>query len=245
MATNHFSINVGTFDPRIQVQAPIAKAAPSELVRICASDGTVHRVSRASLGSCKYFEARLARWETDVLEVDADDVSLRVILTLLRYGPGGVPSLEEPLRTMVLKDADYLEVPPPLWAHLKGPSPEEQAAQEASAVKAQRARKASAEQARHQARTNWEHSPAARLQECSKCRQAGCRTLWQCVSCDGLVDDGSTFNLQNSRHQVLTRAHECTVCGIDYVRRVDFCLLCDYGRPKGRPPLTRIRREPL
>jgi hypothetical protein len=223
MATNHFSINVGTFDPRIQAQAPIAKAAPSELVRICAGDGTVHRVSRASLGSCKYFEARLARWETDVLEVDADDASLRVLLTLLRYGPGGVPSLEEPLRTMALKDADYLGVPRTLWAHLVGPTPEERAL----------------------ARTNWEYGSGARLENCTKCCRAGVRTLWQCVSCEGHVDGEGTLVLQNSRHQAFPRTHECAVCGIDYVRRVDFCLLCDHGRPKGRPPLTRIRREPL
>jgi hypothetical protein len=94
-----------------------------ELVRICAGDGTVHRVSRATLAGCSYFQAKLARWESDVIELDVDDAPLRVVLTLLRYGAAAVPSLEPSLRLMVAKDADYLGVPRPLWAHLTADKP--------------------------------------------------------------------------------------------------------------------------
>ncbi len=181
---------------------------PSELVRICAGDGTHHCVSRALLTTCEYFAAKLARWDTTgILELDVDDASLRTILTLLRYGPPAAPELEPALRVKVLRDADYLGVPKVLWEHLA--SEKDTTREEWNQL------------------AEWERTSAsAQLDVCNGCHQVARRRKWHCVSCNAPVDERRTFSPQKAIVSGRYRIHDCEKCGIDFVKQKEVCLVC-------------------
>jgi hypothetical protein len=183
-------------------------APPGELIRVRSGDGSEHLVSRASLVACDYFRTKLAGWESGAIELDVDDASLRVVLTLLRYGAEAVPSLSAPLRAMVLKDVDYLGVPKGTWLHLA----------EDRLLPAARDRM-----------YEWEQSAAARFGQCKYCSQYGLQHRWCCVGCGAPVDENRTCTRANSCGPAgYFVIHECGKCGIGLARRAEACLVCGH-----------------
>jgi hypothetical protein len=162
-------------------------------MRLRSGDGTVHIVSRATLMGCTYFQAKLARWESGEIEVDADDASVRALLTLLRYGKKAIPALALPLRAMVTKDADYLGVPRELWAHLEvNPSIE---------------------------------ITSKYLGVCKHCNKRALQRKWKCTGCESPVDERATQRL-NCSDLCNFVAHDCGLCGVEYARCIEQCLVC-------------------
>jgi hypothetical protein len=194
---------------------PLAGPAPEragagETVRLCAGDGTPHTVSRAALQDCKYFEARLAAGGGPTFELDVDDASLRVILTLLRYGAEAVPALEARLRVMVLRDADRLGLPRRLWAHLTDHGPERR------------------EHAQQRVK-EWEQTGAGELKHCSRCRRIARRSRLECITCGAAVGAQETYPLEHPPSEWLYLVHECPRCGIEYAIYLTRCVFCDRG----------------
>jgi hypothetical protein len=179
------------------------------LVPLQAGDGTLFYATRATLTKAPYFEAKLARWETGAVELDMDADSLRVLLTLLRYGPEAAPRLDPCVARKVAVDAQYLGIECPEFQPVALPG-----------------------------RGEIERALSERYSTCGGCCCHGVAPgHWECAECGHIAAyrQGETpENTQGAREMAHLVGRWCAGCGqVAYARSVGRrCVVCDELRRK-------------
>lgn len=173
-----------------------------ELVSLQSGNGRIHYATKATLYACSYFQSKLERWNTQyTIQLDMDDDSLEVILTLLRYGPEGHCPLNNVLRTKVKKDAGYLGLPFHIIKWLEPPTKEEVIEMEKEA--------------------------RSFMEDCRICHQKGSMVRWRCIDCKESATEVYTLYLPYVEN---LRAHRCVRTGkLTYAIKELVCLVCRDG----------------
>lgn len=180
----------------------------SELVVLQSGNSKVHYATRVTLSPCTYFQSKLARWNTeDTIQLDMDDESLSIILTLLRYGPEGQHPLDPWTHAKVRKDAMYLGLPDDIikWLY-RDEKEEDEIFQSETMDDAER-----------------------KLDQwfvCTNCHQRTAMDRWKCIGCKSLTSN-EVFDTHRP-YPIDVRLHKCKKCNrVEFTRRVVICLTCD------------------
>jgi hypothetical protein len=192
------------------------------MLALCSNSKKIHWVSRNTLEGSSYFSALLSgKWSqtttaldgAEVCIVDCDDDSLAVLLTLLRYGAGGLPPLEAHQKTKLAKDADYYGLDLKLWSELV----------EAAPIEPKTAHPCDSDELRQ-----WDAAEHRNMRQCRRCNCFTATAIRQCSTCRGAVSSHTLTRISvnptlNSGVRVVA-CHTCKAPAYSIVRW--YCLQC-------------------